>query len=131
MSKIILLTVFMLFVLTEIKSLFKSNTVDIIEEAKKTNKSPEEYKGILIATSIILFIIGSIFDIWATVTLNIPILYIGAAICILLNVRGLLKLIKQLAENKIKNKFSIRKIYHLVFDSTVLYFLVRMVFQYW
>jgi len=62
--------------------------------------------------------------------LNIPILFVGAALCILLNFRAYFKLVKQLEENKVVNKFSIVKIYHLIFDSAVLYYLVKMIFGY-
>jgi len=128
MSKIILLTIFILFVFIEFKSLFNNKILDINEEAQKTNKTLEEYKNGISAIMLIILILGVIIDIWAVTMLNIPILFVGAALCILLNFRAYFNLVKQLEENKIVNKFSIIKIYHLIFDSTVLYYLVKMIF---
>ena len=48
MSNIILLTVFSLFVLIELKTLFTNKTFDINEEAIKSKQTLEEYKGILL-----------------------------------------------------------------------------------
>jgi len=130
MSKIILLTIFILFVFIEFKSLFNNKTLDINVEAQKADKTLEEYKNGTSAIMLIILILGVIIDIWAVTMLNIPILFVGTALCILLNFRAYFKLVKQLKDNKIVNKFSIIKIYHLIFDSTVLYYLVKMIFGY-
>jgi len=130
MSNIILLTVFSLFVLIELKTLFTNKTFDINEEAIKSKQTLEEYKGILLVMIILIVLFSFIFDVWAAVKLNIPILYIGAVICILLNIKSLVKLVKQIGEGKIINKFNLGRVYHLVFDSAILILLVRMVFGY-
>jgi len=116
MSNIILLTVFSLFVLIELKTLF-------------TNK-PEEYKGILLVMLILIVLFSFIFDVWAVVKLNIPILYIGTVIGILLNIKSLVNLVKQIGEGKVVNKFKLSRVYHLVFDSAILVLLVRRMFGY-
>ena len=130
MSNIILLTVFSLFVLISLKTLFINKTIDINEEAIKSKQTPEEYKGILLVMIILIVIISVIFDIWAVVKLNIPILYIGTVIGILLNIKSLINLVKQIGEGKIVNKFNLGRIYHLVFDFAILILLVRRVFGY-
>ena len=130
MSNIILLTVFSLFVLISLKTLFINKTIDINEEAIKSKQTPEEYKGILLVMIILIVIISVIFDIWAVVKLNIPILYIGTVIGILLNIKSLVNLIKQIGEGKIVNKFNFGRIYHLIFDTAILILLVRNVFGY-
>ena len=130
MSNIILLTVFSLFVLIELKTLFTNKTFDINEEAIKSKQTPEEYKGILLVMLILIVLFSFIFDVWAVVKLNIPILYIGAVIGILLNIKSLVNLVKQIGEGKIVNKFGLGRIYHLVFDSAILVLLVRRVFGY-
>jgi len=130
MSNIILLTVFSLFVLISLKTLFINKTIDINEEAIKSKQTPEEYKGILLVMIILIVIISVIFDIWAVVKLNIPILYIGTVIGILLNIKSLINLVKQIGEGKIVNKFNLGRVYHLVFDFAILILLVRRVFGY-
>ena len=130
MSNIILLTVFSLFVLIELKTLFTNKTFDINEEATKSKQTPEEYKGILLIMIILIVIFSFIFDVWAVVKLNIPILYIGTVIGILLNIKSLINLIRQIGEGKIVNKFGFGRVYHLVFDSAILVLLVRRVFGY-
>ena len=130
MSNIILLTVFSLFVLIELKTLFTNKTIDINEEAIKSKQTPEEYKGILLVMLILIVLFSFIFDVWAVVKLNIPILYIGTVIGILLNIKSLINLVKQIGEGKIVNKFNFGRVYHLVFDSAILVLLVRMVFGY-
>jgi len=130
MSNIILLTVFSLFVLIELKTLFTNKTIDINEEAAKSKQTPEEYKGILLVMLILIIVFSFIFDVWAVVKINIPILYIGTVIGILLNIKSLINLVKQIGEGKIVNKFNFGRVYHLVFDSAILVLLVRMVFGY-
>ena len=130
MSNIILLTVFSLFVLISLKTLFTNRIIDINEEAIKSKQTPEEYKGILLVMIILIVIISVIFDIWAVVKLNIPILYIGTVIGILLNIKSLINLVKQIGEGKIVNKFNLGRVYHLVFDFAILILLVRRVFGY-
>ena len=130
MSNIILLTVFSLFVLIELKTLFANKTFDINEEATKSKQTPEEYKGILLVMLILIVLFSFIFDVWAVVKLNIPILYIGTVICILLNIKSLVNLVKQIGEGKVVNKFNLGRVYHLIFDSAILILLVRRVFGY-
>jgi len=130
MSNIILLTVFSLFVLISLKTLFINKTIDINEEAIKSKQTPEEYKGILLVMIILTMVFSFIFDVWAVVKLNIPILYIGTVIGILLNIKSLINLVKQIGEGKIVNKFNLGRIYHLVFDFAILILLVRRVFGY-
>jgi len=130
MSNIILLTVFSLFVLIELKTLFTNKTFDINEEATKSKQTPEEYKGILLIMIILIVIFSFIFDVWAVVKLNIPILYIGTVIGILLNIKSLINLIRQIGEGKIVNKFGFGRLYHLIFDSAILVLLVRRLFGY-
>ena len=130
MSNIILLTVFSLFVLIELKTLFTNKIFDINEEAIKAKQTPEEYKGILLIMIILIVVFSFIFDVWAVVKLNIPILYIGTVIGILLNIKSLINLVKQIGEGKIVNKFGFGRVYHLVFDSAILILLVRMMFGY-
>jgi len=130
MSNIILLTVFSLFVLIELKTLFANKTFDINEEATKSKQTPEEYKGILLVMLILIVLFSFIFDVWAVVKLNIPILYIGTVICILLNIKSLVNLVKQIGEGKVVNKFNLGRVYHLIFDSAILVLLVRSVFGY-
>ena len=130
MSNIILLTVFSLFVLISLKTLFINKTIDINEEAIKSKQTPEEYKGILLVMIILTMVFSFIFDVWAVVKLNIHILYIGTVIGILLNIKSLINLVKQIGEGKIVNKFNLGRIYHLVFDFAILILLVRRVFGY-
>jgi len=130
MSNIILLTVFSLFVLIELKTLFTNKTIDINEEAIKSKQTPEEYKGILLVMLILIVLFSFIFDVWAVVKLNIPILYIGTVIGILLNIKSLVNLVKQIGEGKVVNKFKLSRVYHLVFDSAILVLLVRRMFGY-
>jgi len=130
MSNIILLTVFSLFVLISLKTLFTNKTFDINEEAIKSKQTPEEYKGVLLIMIILIVIFSIIFDIWAVVKLNIPILYIGTVLGILLNIKSLINLVKQIGEGKIVNKFNLGRVYHLVFDFAILILLVRRVFGY-
>ena len=130
MSNIILLTVFSLFVLISLKTLFTNRTIDINEEATKSKQTPEEYKGVLLIMIILTMVFSFIFDVWAVVKLNIPILYIGTVIGILLNIKSLINLVKQIGEGKIVNKFNLGRIYHLVFDFAILILLVRRVFGY-
>ena len=130
MSNIILLTVFSLFVLISLKTLFTNRTFDINEEAIKSKQTPEEYKGVLLIMIILTMVFSFIFDVWAVVKLNIPILYIGTVIGILLNIKSLINLVKQIGEGKIVNKFNLGRIYHLVFDFAILILLVRRVFGY-
>ena len=130
MSNIILLTVFSLFVLIELKTLFTNKTFDINEEATKSKQTPEEYKGILLVMLILIVLFSFIFDVWAVVKLNIPILYIGTVIGILLNIKSLINLIRQIGEGKIVNKFGFGRLYHLIFDSAILVLLVRRLFGY-
>jgi len=130
MSNIILLTVFSLFVLIELKTLFINKTFDINEEASKAKQTIEEYRSGLLVMIILIVVFSFIFDVWAVVKLNIPILYIGTVIGILLNIKSLINLVKQLGEGKIVNKFGFGRVYHLVFDSAILVLLVRRVFGY-
>ena len=130
MSNIILLTVFSLFVLIELKTLFINKTFDINEEASKAKQTIEEYRSGLLVMIILIVVFSFIFDVWAVVKLNIPILYIGTVIGILLNIKSLINLVKQIGEGKIVNKFGFDRVYHLVFDSAILILLVRMVFGY-
>jgi len=130
MSNIILLTVFSLFVLIELKTLFTNKTFDINEEAIKAKQTIEEYRSGLLVMIILIVLFSFIFDVWAVVKLNIPILYIGAVIGILSNIKSLINLVKQIGEGKIVNKFGFDRVYHLVFDSAILILLVRMVFGY-
>jgi len=130
MSNIILLTVFSLFVLIELKTLFTNKTFDINEEAIKAKQTIEEYRSGLLVMIILIVLFSFIFDVWAVVKLNIPILYIGTVIGILLNIKSLINLVKQIGEGKIVNKFGFDRVYHLVFDSAILILLVRMVFGY-
>ena len=130
MSNIILLTIFSLFVLIELKTLFTNKTFDINEEATKSKQTPEEYKGILLVMLILIVLFSFIFDVWAVVKLNIPILYIGTVIGILLNIKSLINLIRQIGEGKIVNKFGFGRLYHLIFDSAILVLLVRRLFGY-
>jgi len=130
MSNIILLTIFSLFVLIELKTLFTNKTFDINEEATKSKQTPEEYKGILLVMLILIVLFSFIFDVWAVVKLNIPILYIGTVIGILLNIKSLVNLVKQIGEGKVVNKFKLSRVYHLVFDSAILVLLVRRMFGY-
>ena len=130
MSNIILLTVFSLFVLIELKTLFTNKTFDINEEAIKAKQTIEEYRSGLLVMIILIVLFSFIFDVWAVVKLNIPILYIGAVIGILSNIKSLINLVKQIGEGKIVNKFNLGRVYHLVFDFAILILLVRRVFGY-
>lgn len=123
---VILICLFIWFTFVDIKNLFSVKTFVVEKEAEKVNMTVDECKNKLVGLAFLWAIALNVVNIWAAAVLDKPVITVMAAVMVLLVFKNAFKLIKAVKDGVIVKRFSLARIYSLVFDGYVLYLLIMM-----